>query len=378
MKNTLDPCGCSGSRTNITAGGEFPTNPRIGDIHIDNNGTVWRWNGISWIDNGTIQIQAGLPYFGDPSPSDVPSPSEGDGFWIVTEPGVYTNFGGVELEVGQFMGVISRTGGVYSIKPSTIDLSGYATVASVDARVQYTDIKTEPIQQPNIFPSGGTIVSGSLINSSGSVQAATGWKRFWFNYTPYQGKYINMGGMPYLVYWAFLDDNNQLVGTAGNSTGGFGSLAANGTQRRRATLATATRFSITIRNATGTDADFENLYIREDASEIVVALTKNGVDLPLKGGLDVSQQGGPNIDTKDITFIGASVIDNGDGSVDVEIPQPEPLPTDATFDSVVTAAFETSVFSANLPEGAGSPPVGVQIGDAWIDTTNDTIKVRRS
>src|SRR5690606_21233891 len=49
-----------------------------------------------------------------------------------------------------------------------------------------------------------------------------------------------------------------------------------------------------------------------------------------------------------------------------------------TFDNVEFNSIQAGAFKANLPEGAGSPPSGVQIGDAWVDTTNDTIKVRRA
>ena len=49
-----------------------------------------------------------------------------------------------------------------------------------------------------------------------------------------------------------------------------------------------------------------------------------------------------------------------------------------TTDDVKFNSVEMAAFKANLPEGAGSPPVGVEVGDAWIDTTDNTIKVRRS
>lgn len=127
MKNTLGPCGCVGGRITITAGGDFPVSPKRGDIHFDDNGTVWKYDGRKWEDMGTITVPVRVPYFGGAEPNDIPSPVAGDGFWIVTEPGVYTNFGGVSLLAGSHMGVISRIGGVYSIQPVNFDLSDYAT-----------------------------------------------------------------------------------------------------------------------------------------------------------------------------------------------------------------------------------------------------------
>lgn len=47
------------------------------------------------------------------------------------------------------------------------------------------------------------------------------------------------------------------------------------------------------------------------------------------------------------------------------------------FVDLSVSSLQTGALIALLPEGAGTPPVGVVIGDAWIDTTNDSIKVRR-
>lgn len=49
---------------------------------------------------------------------------------------------------------------------------------------------------------------------------------------------------------------------------------------------------------------------------------------------------------------------------------------DVTFNQVTAGYLITNGWQADLPEGAGSPPSGIQIGDAWIDTDDATIKVR--
>lgn len=48
------------------------------------------------------------------------------------------------------------------------------------------------------------------------------------------------------------------------------------------------------------------------------------------------------------------------------------------FNTVKTGVLDMTSWIVNLPEGAGTPPVDVAIGDAWVDTTSDIIKVRRS
>src|SRR5690606_4227146 len=65
-----------------------------------------------------------VPFFGTATPSSTPSPATGSGFWIATEAGTYTNYGGVVLPANS-LGVITRVGTTYAIVVSTIDLSGY-------------------------------------------------------------------------------------------------------------------------------------------------------------------------------------------------------------------------------------------------------------
>ncbi len=49
------------------------------------------------------------------------------------------------------------------------------------------------------------------------------------------------------------------------------------------------------------------------------------------------------------------------------------------FNSVTTQQLIYSAIQFNLPTGAGAPPIEVQIGDAWVDTSNgNTIKVKTS
>jgi hypothetical protein len=50
---------------------------------------------------------------------------------------------------------------------------------------------------------------------------------------------------------------------------------------------------------------------------------------------------------------------------------------DVFFNSVNTSILETISWKTNLPEGAGTYPAEVEIGDAWLDTNTDNIKVRR-
>lgn len=53
-----------------------------------------------------------------------------------------------------------------------------------------------------------------------------------------------------------------------------------------------------------------------------------------------------------------------------------------TFDNVEFAGLTITALSLELPEGSGTPPSGVEVGDAWLDTSesasNPPIKVRRS
>lgn len=60
-----------------------------------------------------VSTFAGASYGGNVTPEDVPAPS-GNLWWSATEPGVYTNFGGVVLGENS-IGIISRIEGVYTL-----------------------------------------------------------------------------------------------------------------------------------------------------------------------------------------------------------------------------------------------------------------------
>ena len=62
---------------------------------------------------------AGASYGGNVTPEDVPTPT-GNLWWSATEPGVYTDFGGVVLAENR-IGIISRIDGVYTVSDVPVD-----------------------------------------------------------------------------------------------------------------------------------------------------------------------------------------------------------------------------------------------------------------
>lgn len=166
MRNTYNPCGC-GNKFNITAGGEFPDNPRRGDVHIGDDGIIYQWDGTEWVNKGQILIPTS--FFGSASPTDTPEPATGDGYWIVTEEGTYTNFGGISLPANS-LGVITRVDGVYDIQVTTIDLSSYAkTVDFVTGPVGVNEFNPLLIQDDTIIASNGNIGTGGVYVGGKSV-----------------------------------------------------------------------------------------------------------------------------------------------------------------------------------------------------------------
>lgn len=51
---------------------------------------------------------------------------------------------------------------------------------------------------------------------------------------------------------------------------------------------------------------------------------------------------------------------------------------DVEFNSVTTNLLSYKAIALELPQGNGTPPVGVEIGDAWLDTATSSVKVRLS
>src|SRR5690606_5720536 len=89
-----------------------------------------------------------VPFFGSATPYSTPTPASGDGFWIVSAAGTYTNYGGVVLPANS-LGVITRLGTNYSILVVGIDLSGYLTIQNGLAK---TDLSKEPGSENEFNP----------------------------------------------------------------------------------------------------------------------------------------------------------------------------------------------------------------------------------
>lgn len=179
-----------------------------------------------------------VPFFGTATPSSVPSPATGDGFWIATEAGTYTNYGGVVLPSNSF-GIITRVGTTYGILVTTIDLSGYATQDEVDYilnlgiedrnkgydvisvfQSQYTDTGI------GIRASDGARVVQVLLTSSDFIELPPYWERI-----VYSGFQSGTFGI------AFYNTNN-ISGYLGGQTG----TAFNDMEVLKATYPTATHF----------------------------------------------------------------------------------------------------------------------------------------
>lgn len=130
-----------------------------------------------------------VPFFGSATPSSTPSPASGDGFWIVTEEGTYTNYGGVVLPANS-LGVITRVGGSYGILVVGIDLSGFATKDELN---YITDLGLEDRNQGydvisvfndqftdtgiGIRASDGARVAQAALSSTGFVELPPYWEK---------------------------------------------------------------------------------------------------------------------------------------------------------------------------------------------------------
>lgn len=69
-------------------------------------------------------------YLGSITPSSSPTGSSGSAYWSATQPGVYTNFGGLTV-ASNSLAIISRVSGSFAISQTPIDSTSYLSISNV-------------------------------------------------------------------------------------------------------------------------------------------------------------------------------------------------------------------------------------------------------
>lgn len=136
--------------TNLAA---FPVTGATGKIYIAiDSSLIYRWSGTIYIEikdtsavwgaiTGTVTNQTDLinwinlnvvtaPFLGTVAPASTPT-GTGSAYWIATQNGTYTNFGGVVVAANSFAVISRNAGGAFSISQTTLDITSKVNVSDV-------------------------------------------------------------------------------------------------------------------------------------------------------------------------------------------------------------------------------------------------------
>jgi len=103
---------------------------KTGDITGNLTSTVKYPTVKGMVDWATANIQ-GAPFLGSVVPTSTPT-GTGKSYWLATQNGTYTNFGGVVVAANSFA-VISRSdAGVFSMSQTTLNLTEYAKIVDIN------------------------------------------------------------------------------------------------------------------------------------------------------------------------------------------------------------------------------------------------------
>ena len=189
------------------------------------------------------------------------------------------------------------------------------------------------------------IEADKYVNNSGAITNAAGWKLIRISIE--EGKTYTFGGFKIDTagYWAVWDAASTKLqnGNFQTSTLPVTFTAA----------ATAKTLLITIARPTNTADQYQKLTVNEGA-ELIEYVSPADKLIGL-GEYKIA----------------------GSGSL-VEIPENVAQQgADATFAKLTVDSIEASAIIINLPSGAGAPPAGVEVNQAWIDTSaGNVIKVK--
>lgn len=235
---------------------------------------------------------------------------------------------------------------------SEIDIKADNIQSEVNTAIKVYDLTIEPAT--NMFDTTN-IVNDRYVSNTGSIQNVAGWQFILINVSGVaDGADITLNGiepsMPYYAAFYTTDDPNIVDLT--NMIAGS-NVTFNGNPNTIQKPAGAVGLGITIKRPANTSAAYEFATINLGATPIPYEPGSSGNVVKI---LDYNIEGS-----------GGEAYDQSLNTTD-----------NVQFNSVTVVSFETDVLVAELPEGAGTPPLEVAIGQAWIDTTDDTIKVRRS
>jgi hypothetical protein len=113
---------------------------------------------IDWINLNVVAA----PFLGTIVPTTTPT-GTGSAYWIATQNGTYTNFGGLVVNANSFAVISRNASGVFSISQTALDLTSYAKAEDLN------NYKTKFI---NTISSFGTRINSS-IKLSGAFQSTT-------------------------------------------------------------------------------------------------------------------------------------------------------------------------------------------------------------
>lgn len=277
--------------------------------------------------------------------------TQANGLWLATNP---------DYNIGQSV--------TMSNSNRSIALSYELNIQGFDDKINQVDAKVDDLQvevsgamkeydltiEPSInMFNPEKIVSGKYVSNSGSVASNASFACILINVENIaDGEDITINGFNTAsvatpAYWAFYTTDNPATFGLPNLIEGSNAMFTSNPQTFQKP-AGAVGLAINILRTNQTASVYANATINLGTTPISYQ--------PFTGDTITKY--------KDYNFAGGGGGESYDQSLNTT--------DNVEFNSVITHAL-----LAELPEGAGSPPAGVLIGQAWIDTTDDSIKVRR-
>lgn len=136
------------------------------DVSQSPDGSSYKISKINYLKEIAADVIKSAPFLGSIVPTSTPT-GTGIAYWLATQAGTYTNFGGVVVNANSFA-VISRSAtGAFSISQTALDLTTYAKKIDLVT-------KADLVRGKNLFDKS-TINIGFFITSTGALQANTGY-----------------------------------------------------------------------------------------------------------------------------------------------------------------------------------------------------------
>lgn len=181
------------------------------DLNQDPAGSSYKISKINFLKEIAADVIKSAPFLGSIVPTSTPT-GTGIAYWLATQNGTYTNFGGVVVNTSSLAVVSRDTAGAFSISQTGLDLTTYAKIVDLAKKADLVAGKNK------LNVNDTNKITGKFLNNTGAQSSNASY--FISDFIPVLSntKYTHTGTSLGGAYNAFYDVNKTFISSFQSAT----------------------------------------------------------------------------------------------------------------------------------------------------------------